>query len=99
MTYRPRNFFDPLQVYRNRDYMCWALDNAVFNILNELELDPATVRLSCAGCLDAVDSIPTGSCAGFAPTYNTRDDLCLTPEERKERDDWLEELIAELRNR
>lgn len=99
MTYRPLGFFDSLQVYRNRDYMCWALDRQTFDSLNESGLDGSTVRLSCAGCLDAVRSIPTGSCAGTAPTYIDRDDLCLTPEERKERDDFLDEMIKELRNR
>lgn len=88
--------FDPLQVYRNREYACHMLSDQMFDALNSPELEASTVFLSSAGCLDAVDDIPAGSMRGLTlskgwermviPTYVSRDDLARTPEQKARRD-------------
>lgn len=92
--------FDPMQVYRNRDYACHRLDKRVFKALNESGLWSGTVHLSCSGCLDAIDQIPGGSMrgpeCGAIQSYVGRDSMAMSPQERRDRDALAARLIDEI---
>jgi hypothetical protein len=101
-----RSPYDPMQVYRNRDYACHMMSNAMFDALNTCKLDSSTVILAASGCLDAIESIPAGSMKGtvtrdgrevlITPRYIQRNDLEITPEQRANRDALVKQIIDEI---
>lgn len=93
--------YDPMQVYRNREYACHRLSPAMFKALNESGLDPSTAHLSCIGCLDAIGSLPAGSMKGNVrdgsiQSYVQREELHWSPQQRKERDALARRIINEI---
>ena len=92
--------FDPMQVYRNRDYVQHRLDRGVFEQINRSGLDASTLAMWTTGCIDAIDSMPGGankaSEHGSIQVYMQRDDYGTSPADRAWRERVAAEIIAEI---
>ena len=99
-----KNPFDPMQVYRNRDYACHMMSDAMFDALNDSRLGHSAVMDAVSGCLDAIESIPAGSMRGtvtrdgqevlITPTYVQRSGMHLSPKERASREAFVKKKIG-----
>ena len=92
--------FDPMQVYRNRDYVQHFIDRGVWDAINTSKLDSSTLCMWTTGCIDAIDSMPGGankaSVHGAIQVYIQRDDYGTSPADRAWRERVAREIINEM---
>lgn len=85
---------EPLQEYRNRDYVLHMMDDTVFDALN----CDSGLYLAASGCIDALDHIPSGSMRVVsngiydASTIHREIDA----KQQKEIDAFMDELISSI---
>lgn len=84
---------DPMQVYRNRDYVHGAVDARVFEALN-YEIDGVWVgKLAFTGCLDAICEMPAGAMCG---RHGVRSQLTAHRESDSDSEEAFAALIDEI---
>lgn len=81
---------EPLQDYRNRDYVLHLLDERVFDALNK----GSHVHLAFSGCIDALETLPSGSMVSVSDRFYDASHVTrgISAAQEKEFDDFMKSL-------